>query len=162
MDIVLKNGAKYSGALQTAADNMIIIIGGKVTISIPTSEIKSIMDKDRNITVDLLNKANSVPMIDLHFVQSDDYFVFDEPLVDQEWIYVYLSKCRLHSVRTPKIRENFCLCRVAPKMDETLDQKQTATKNDLKLGTKVIFFDATGNDDTYRVQKTPRNKTVIG
>ncbi len=109
MDIVLKNGAKYSGALQTAADNMIIIIEGKVTISIPTSEIKSIMDKDRNITVDLLNKANSVPMIDLHFVQSDDYFVFDEPLVDQEWIYVYLSKMQTPLSTNTKNQGEFLL-----------------------------------------------------
>ncbi|MDD2332319.1 MAG: hypothetical protein PHI68_06690 [Candidatus Cloacimonetes bacterium] len=152
LDITLKNGAKFQGILQSAADGMIIIIEGKVTITIPAAEIKIIMDKDKNRTQELLSKANSIPMIDKHFVQSDDYFVFEEPLVSQEWIYVYLAKMQVPPSLETKQQAQFLLMQGGEKKwMKHWTKSKLGTKAELKLGTKIIFFDMTNDEDVYRV-----------
>ena len=152
LDILLKDGSKYSGQLSSAANGVIIITNGKVTISIPTPEIKIILDKDKDLTKELIGKAENVPQIDKHFVQHDDYFVYEEQLTNQEWIYVQLGKLITPATLETKNQAEFLLTQSGQKRwMKYWTKSRIASKEELKLGTAVICFDATDDEGIYRV-----------
>ncbi len=88
---------------------------------------------------------------DDHYIQGDDYFIADQPLGDNSWIYVRLAK-----LTTPPSGQT----KGDAKFMQVTDGKEVWTKYfwktrkasnaDLKLGTMVIMCEIGGDDSTYR------------
>lgn len=93
---------------------------------------------------------------DKHFVQTDDFFVSEIPLTDQESIYVNTAKM----VTAPKAGNNqgeFKLSRNdALIWTEHYRKTRIAKKEDLKVGKEVIFFRTVDANGHFRA---PQNTT---
>ena len=87
---------------------------------------------------------------DEQYIQSDDYFVADEALGSQSWIWVSLSKMTIPPSSSSKNEAEMMKIRDGNKVWTKYYHKTVvARKADLKLGTVVVAFNDNNRDDIY-------------
>jgi len=95
---------------------------------------------------------------DMHFIQADDYFIFDEPLGQNPWNRVWLGK--MQTAPTPETQNKAKFLFVQNGASEWVTywvKTRPAVSSDLVLGKEVYFFDNMGDADIY-VAPTSNNE----
>ncbi|MBM4403566.1 MAG: LPP20 family lipoprotein [Candidatus Cloacimonetes bacterium] len=91
------------------------------------------------------------PYFDSHYVQSDDFFVFDVPLGSNEYIYVHLAKLQTPpSAATNNQAEFFLVMSGDRQWKDHWVRTRKAQTEDLRIGAEIIVFDQTDNSGVYR------------
>ena len=95
---------------------------------------------------------------DMHFIQSDDYFIGDEAFMTQSWIWVYLAKMTTPPSASTKREAEFMKIRDGNKVWTKIYYKTVvAKKSDLKLGTVIIAFNDNNSSDIYNAPDSKEN-----
>lgn len=88
---------------------------------------------------------------DMHFVQPDDFFITEEPLTDQGWIYARIAKMITPPTEDTKWQAQFLVTMDGSTVwTKYFKKTRIATRADLALGKEVIFFDVTDQNGYYR------------
>lgn len=158
LSITLLDGRKFGGELQSAADQLIVLNDASVIISIPASQVQLIMDGKTDRTKEILSKATlkpTKPKIDEHYIQEDDYFVFDEAFDKQTYIFVHLAKMLTPPTSETKNQAQFLIVNGGQKDWKKYWVTTTkAKKESLKPGNAVIVFDMWSEGDIYRAPES--------
>ena len=87
---------------------------------------------------------------DEQFIQSDDYFIADEALTSQAWIWVSLAKMTSEPSSSSKHEAEMMKIRDGNKVwTKNYYRTAVARKSDLKIGTVVVAFNDNNRDDIY-------------
>lgn len=87
---------------------------------------------------------------DEQYIQSDDYFISEEPFTTQAWIWISLSKMTTPPSESSKREAEFMKIKDGNKIWTKYYYKSAiARKSDLKLGTVIIGFNDNMRDDIY-------------
>ncbi len=87
---------------------------------------------------------------DEHYIQADDYFISDEALTSQAWIWVSLAKMVTAPSSSSKNEAEFMKIRDGNKVWTKYYHRTAIAKNsNLKLGLIVIAFNDNNRDDIY-------------
>jgi len=88
---------------------------------------------------------------DAHFVQPDDFFITEEPLTDQGWIYARIAKMITPPTEDTKMQAQFLVTMDGSTVWTKFYKKtRIATREDFTLGKEVIFFDVPDQNGYYR------------
>lgn len=87
---------------------------------------------------------------DRHYIQADDYFVSNNPLQGNEWIYVQLAKLTTAPSSATKGEAEFFKVTDGNKLwTRHFWRSRLATTADIKLGAQVIMFEGNNRGDVY-------------
>lgn len=97
------------------------------------------------------SKKQDTPGIDNHFVQSDDYFILQDPLEGNAWVYSTIAKMTVSpSLSTDNQAQFFRIMDGESLWTRHWVKTRLATKADLAIGKKVVFLDITDHQGLYR------------
>jgi len=88
---------------------------------------------------------------DMHFVQPDDFFITEDALTDQGWIYARIGKMITPASEDTKWQAQFLVTMDGSTVwTKYFKKTRIAKREDLVLGREVIFFDVTDQNGYYR------------
>ncbi|HPV15452.1 MAG TPA: hypothetical protein PL126_07380 [Candidatus Cloacimonadota bacterium] len=131
--------------------SLMIVVLIAVTACVPRLKVSSILPDVVQVAATTDDAAPQNVVEDAHFVQTDDFFVSEVPLADQEYIYVNTAKM----LKAPSAESNnqaeFKLSRNDAVIWTRYYQKtRLAKKEDLKVGKEVIFFRTVDDNGHFR------------
>lgn len=92
---------------------------------------------------------------DAHFLQPEEYFVYDELLGDREWQYVDLARMISPATTETKNQAQFFIIKGGQtKWMKYWVKTRIATSADFSLGKEVIVFEGENVNDVYQAPKT--------
>jgi len=92
---------------------------------------------------------------DAHYIQPEEYFVFDELLGNKEWQYVELGRMiSPASAETKNQAQFFIINGGQTKWANYWVKTRIATTSDLALGKEVVIFEGDTDNDIYQAPKT--------
>lgn len=126
-----------------------------VLMGISACSVPGIVIKGPDINPQINPNVNITPPPgatgDVHYIQADDYFVYNEPLGSQHWDRVWLGK--MLAPATPETRNMAHFLIVQSGTSDWYSywvKTRPAVTSDLVIGKEVFFFDVqNGNDDEY-------------
>jgi hypothetical protein len=93
---------------------------------------------------------------DRHYIQSDDFFISEQPMGDQAWIYVTLSKMtQPPNAQTKGEAEFFRIANGASQWTKYFWRTRLARPDEIRLGALMIMFEGRQVVDVYQ---QPENK----
>ncbi len=147
VEVTLNSGKMYSGTIDEAKDFRVVLQDGKVMINIPSTEIKLVMDGKKDITKDILGKANAAVQIDRHFIHIDDYFVAEHDPTGANWVYVSISKMLTPASPGTKNEGKFLRLMNGDEIwSKWFYRTRIANKDEIKVGAQIICLDYNEND----------------
>ncbi|MDZ4121695.1 MAG: hypothetical protein U1C33_04700 [Candidatus Cloacimonadaceae bacterium] len=88
---------------------------------------------------------------DAHFVQPDDYFLLNNPLEGESWVYTTMAKMMQAPSQSTDNQGQFLRLTTGETVwSRDWVKTRIATRADLSLGKKVVFLDLTNNQGVYR------------
>jgi hypothetical protein len=149
--VFIDTGKELKGDFTEFRDSLAVLNDEGVTLLIPVSRIKVVVDEGKDITNDFLAKAKTGISGDAHFLNESDYFVcvIDPPANSRT--EVLLGKMLKPANEQSDMTAEFSLAR-----DYTTIQSQywfktrIAKPGDIKTGVSVICFEAINEKGNYR------------
>ncbi|HNX37138.1 MAG TPA: hypothetical protein PL124_01920 [Candidatus Cloacimonadota bacterium] len=161
--VTLKNGKIYSGKMVSSEGGIVILMDDKVTISIPKDQIQTMMEEPTT-TSTLSSQKTVVPAIDAQYIQSDDYFMADEAINDDQ-TYIWVEIGKLRTAATPETKNQAKFFNVRSGREEWKSwwaKTQIATQSNLVPGTLVIAFNDNNNNDVYEAPESTEEARTGG
>lgn len=88
---------------------------------------------------------------DNHFIQADDFFVMEDPLGSNTWVYTAMAKMSTAPSSETDNQAQFLRIMDGQSLwSRHWAYTRKATAEDIALGKQVIFLDVTNDDDVYR------------
>jgi hypothetical protein len=148
--VFLDTGRDYKGDFTEFRDSLAVLNDEGVTLLIPVSRIKVVVDEGKDITVDFLAKAKKGTGGDAHFLSESVYFVSETEPSGTARTEVFPAR-----LLKPAAEENEMTAEFALLADGRLLQTKyffktrPATQVDITKNTPVLFFGAISAKGNY-------------
>lgn len=94
---------------------------------------------------------------DRHYIQGDDFFISEQPMGDNAWIYVTLAKMtQPPNAQTKGEAEFFKIANGASQWTKFFWRTRIARPDEIRLGTLMIMFEGNSRNDAYQA---PQDKS---